>query len=165
MTYPVAGAVAGIALGDFNNTGNLDIATTDGDINSTSDCECVAVLLGNGDGRFQEPAIVTYPPEGGIETLAAGYFNNDKNLDVAVTLQHVSSDTLQIMLGNGDGAFSLGASYVVGPSSLSIIAADFRRDGKTDLAVGQLRGRVSRCCWAMVMARFRSQFRTTRAPR
>jgi hypothetical protein len=140
VNYPVAGAVAGLALGDFNGTDNLDIISTDGDINSTTDCECVAVLLGNGDGTFQEPPIVTYPPEGGIEAVAAGYFNSDKKLDVAITLEHVSSDTLQIMLGNGDGTFSLGASYVVGPSSLSVIAADFRRNGKTDLAVGQFGG-------------------------
>ncbi len=140
VNYPVAGAVAGITIGDFNGDGFPDIATTDGDINSTSDCECVAVLLGNGDGTFQEPSLVTYPPQGGIEALAAGHFSSGGDLDLAVTLQHVSSDSLQILLGNGDGTFSLGASYVVGPSSLSIITADFRRKGKTDLAVGQFEG-------------------------
>jgi hypothetical protein len=140
LNYPVAGAVAGIALGDFNGDGNLDIATTDGDINSTSSCNCVAVLLGNGDGTFEEPAIVTYPPAGGIEAITAGHFSNSQNLDVAVTSGHETYDTVQIMLGSGDGAFSMGGSYTVTESSLSIIAADFRRNGKTDLAVGESEG-------------------------
>ncbi|HEV2396701.1 MAG TPA: FG-GAP-like repeat-containing protein, partial [Candidatus Sulfotelmatobacter sp.] len=60
--------------------------------------------------------------------------------DLAVTLGFISSDTVQILLGNGDGTFTLGASYAIGPVSQSIVAADLRKNGKTDLAVAALEG-------------------------
>jgi hypothetical protein len=121
-------------LGDFNNDGNLDIASADqNNINP-----CVAVLLGNGDGTFQEPAIVTYPPYSRPEALAAGNFNGDGNLDLALTENFTFSGAAQILLGNGDGTFTLGASYTLDPSPLAIVAADLRNNGKTDLAVAAL---------------------------
>ena len=133
VTYATPAGPGPVVLGDFNNDGNLDIAT--GDQNNIS--PCVGVLLGNGDGTFQEPAIVTYPPYSLPEALAAGNFNGDKNLDLAVTLGFISSDTAQILLGNGDGTFTIGASYTLDPSSLAIVAADLRNIGKTDLVVAQ----------------------------
>jgi hypothetical protein len=85
VTYVIPSAAVSVVLGDFNNDGNLDIATA---IQSdfTTSCFCVAVLLGNGDGTFQEPATVTYPPSNADPlALAAGYFNSDGHLDLALT--------------------------------------------------------------------------------
>jgi hypothetical protein len=135
VEYAVPAQPASVALGDFNNDGNLDIATADQGNQTPS---CVSVLLGNGDGTFREPAIVTYPPSGsGPLALAAGNFDGDKNLDLAVTLGFISSGAAQILLGNGDGTFTLGASYPLDINSLAIVTADLRSDGKTDLAVAQ----------------------------
>ncbi len=139
VTYPIPSVAASVVLGDFNGDGNLDIATTD-QSDLYSFCACVSVLLGNGDGTFREPAIITYPPYSLPQGLAAGYFNGGKNRDLAVTLGFISSDTVQILLGNGDGTFTLGASYAIGPSSTSIVAADLRKNGKTDLAVAESEG-------------------------
>lgn len=134
---PVAyatGYPADIVLGDFNNDGNLDIATTDQD----PSCLCVAVLLGNGDGTFREPAVVTQMPSGsGPLALSPGFFNGDENLDLAVTIGYISSDAAQILLGNGDGTFTLGSSYTLDPDSLAIVSADLRNNGRIDLAVAQ----------------------------
>lgn len=96
------------------------------------------MLLGNGDGTFQEPINTTL--SGGPEAIAAGYFKGDSNLDLAVTETFPYSDTVQILLGNGDGTFSLGNSYDSGPSTLSIVAADLRNDGKTDLVAAESGG-------------------------
>jgi len=136
VTYGTPDDPGPVVLGDFNNDGNLDIATG----SQTNINPSVAVLLGNGDGTFQEPAIVTYPPYSLPEAFATGNFNGDKNLDLAVTLGFISSDTVQILTGNGDGTFSLGASYTLDPFSVAVVAADLRNNGKTDLAVAQDEG-------------------------
>jgi FG-GAP-like repeat/Abnormal spindle-like microcephaly-assoc'd, ASPM-SPD-2-Hydin len=138
VNYDTPPSPVGIVLGDFNGDGKLDIATLD-QSDSTGSCSCVAVLIGNGDGTFQEPAIIT-PLAASPEALAAGYFTSERTLDLAVTLSQVSGDTVQILLGNGDGTFQLGDSYDVGPESQSIIAADLRGDNKVDLAVGEFEG-------------------------
>jgi hypothetical protein len=137
--YATAAGPVAILLGNFNGDGKLDIATLN-QSDYTSTCDCLSVLLGNGDGTFQEPPIITYPPPSLPEALAAGHFNGGKSLDLAVTLGFTSQDTVQILLGNGDGTFQLGESYTVAPNSLSIVAADFRNNRKTDLAVAEFEG-------------------------
>jgi hypothetical protein len=137
VNYAIPGGPAGVVLGDFNGDGNLDIATTD---QYDGTCYCVSVLLGNGDGTFQEPPIVTPLPGTYPESLAAGHFTRDKNLDLAVTLNFEDQGEVQILLGNGDGTFRFGNSYAVTPDSVSIVAADLRKNGKTDLAVAEFEG-------------------------
>jgi hypothetical protein len=139
VTYATSGYPGAAVLGDFNNDGKLDIAAV-----GYSTEPVIDVLLGNGDGTFQEPAIVTHPPSGsGALALAAGNFNGDKNLDLAATLGYISSDTVQILRGNGDGTFTLGDSYPLNPSALAIVAADLRNNGKTDLAVAESGGALA----------------------
>ncbi len=139
LRYATPSVPAAVVLGDFNGDGNLDIVTTNQSDANTS-CACVSVLLGNGDGTFQEPALITYPPYSLPQGLVAGHFTGGKNLDLAVTLGFISSDTVQVLLGNGDGTFTLGASYALGLVSQSIVAADLRKNGKTDLVVAELEG-------------------------
>jgi hypothetical protein len=140
VSYAVPADVGSLVLGDFNGDGKLDIAMTNRAINSASACDCIGVLLGNGDGTFQEPAIITYPPAGYPEALAAGYFKAGGRMDLAVTLGFETTDKIQILLGNGDGTFTPGEIYDLAPESISIVAADFRNDHKTDLAVAEFEG-------------------------
>jgi hypothetical protein len=136
VSYATPSTAVSVVVGDFNNDGKLDIAAAEqGD-------PCVAVLLGNGDGTFQEPAIITYPPLGaGPLAVTAGYFNGDGNLDLALTENFTfSGGEAQIMLGNGDGTFTLGDSYTLDDNSLAIVAADLRNNGKIDLVAAQDEG-------------------------
>jgi hypothetical protein len=128
-----------MAIGDFNGDGTLDIAVAgQGDYVSVG--PAVGVLLGNGDGTFQEPAMTTSLPSG-PNAMTSGHFGTGP-LDLALTLGFGSSDTVQILVGNGNGTFTLGASYELDAlNSDSMIAADFRNDGRTDLAVAELEGR------------------------
>jgi hypothetical protein len=142
VTYALPSTPVSVVLGDFNHDGNLDIATAVQSDYATS-CFCVAALLGNGDGTFREPAIITYPTYSLPLALAAGNFSGDGNLDLALTESSTfSGGAVQILMGNGDGTFTPGDSYKLNTDidSLAIVAADLRNDGKTDLAVAELGG-------------------------
>ncbi len=134
VTYATPSVPGDLVLADFNGDGKVDIAISDRYEGG------IGVLLGNGDGTFQEPAIITAVPAG-PEALAAGHFSSSGHLDLAVTMAKISSDEVQILLGNGDGTFRLGKSYGLAPTSMSIVAADFRNNGKTDLAIGEYGGK------------------------
>ncbi len=133
VSYAISSAFGSVVLGDFNNDGRIDIATT-----GYTTVSHIDVLLGNGDGTFQEPAILTYPPNGGLDALAVGRFTEGGNLDLAIAdNEGLSGEVVQILLGNGDGTFSVGTSYRIDDAE-SIVAADLRNNGKTDLAVAGL---------------------------
>ncbi len=119
-----------VAVGDFNDDGNLDLAVANGGSNT------VTILLGNGDGTFTpasgSPIAVGTNPG----AIAVGDFNGDGKLDLAVANQNDS--TLTILLGNGNGTFTQAAGSPIpggtGPDTIAV--ADFNGDGKLDLAVG-----------------------------
>lgn len=119
-------------VGDFNGDGKLDVALI-------LQGGGIAVGLGNGDGTFG--AFKTLPEGGsGFIGLAAADFNGDGKLDLAAvncgTPQNDYADsTLAIFLGSGDGTFGSPTLYTVGSYSDDLVAADFNRDGKVDLAV------------------------------
>lgn len=116
---------AALAVGDFNNDGNADIALGDANANQ------VRVLLGNGHAGFQSVLVTAAP---GVPTaLVVADFNGDGGLDVAVTAQ--ADHQVRILLGNKDGTFTSAASVAVGPAPLGLAAGDFNRDGRRDLAV------------------------------
>lgn len=120
----------GIATGDFNGDGNLDLAIPNGDSNT------VTILLGNGNGTFTaaaSPATGNSP-----SSLAVGDFNGDGKPDLAVT--NASDNTVTILLGNGDGTFKAAASPVTGNKPSAIAAGDFNGSGKVDLAVANAAG-------------------------
>jgi FG-GAP-like repeat len=113
---------ASVAVGDFNNDGNLDIVTAD-----YSD-GFVSVLLGNGDGTFQNP--VTYAVGNNPISVAVGDFNHDGIADLVVASQNYDattntyrSGTVSVLLGNGDGTFQTAASYDVGAGPDAVATA------------------------------------------
>ena len=67
--------------------------------------------------------------------IASAYLNADNNLDV-VTGDY--SQTITVLLGNGDGTFQPKVNYAGCPSGIAmkILLADFNRDGNTDVALG-----------------------------
>ena len=66
-------------------------------------------------------------------SVAVDDFNQDGVADLAVT--DYGSDTVSVLLGNGDGTFQAAVSYSVGSHPWSVAVGDFDGDGRTDLAV------------------------------
>jgi hypothetical protein len=139
VNYTTAPGPVAIAVGDFNGDGNIDIVTAN-QADASNTCDCVAVLIGNGDGTFQNPPVVTALPNNLPLAVASGHLSGDGNLDLAVTSTYENSGRVQILLGNGDGSFRIGTSYTITPDSVSIIATSLRKKTVTDLAVAEFDG-------------------------
>ena len=107
---------------DANGNPVLDIITADSQDNT------VSVLLGNGDGTFQQA--VTYAVGVGPTQVVAADFTDNGVVDLAVS--HTSTSQSQanvrgvtILLGNGDGTFKPGYEILSNVQATALVAGDF----------------------------------------
>ncbi len=120
-----------VVVGDFNSDGFDDIAVANYDSDSSG--STVDIFLGKSNGSFQDKAFFAIPTE--PYSMAMGDFNNDHNLDLAVSGQEADADlNLRVFLGDGAGGFAPEASYVTYWAE-AVTAADLNNDGNVDLAV------------------------------
>ncbi len=66
-------------------------------------------------------------------SVAAGDFNGDGKVDLAVANE--GSNSVSVLLGNGDGTFAAAQNFATGVNPWSVAVSDFNGDGKLDLAV------------------------------
>ncbi|MBI4863548.1 MAG: VCBS repeat-containing protein, partial [Candidatus Riflebacteria bacterium] len=123
---------ANITMGDFNEDGKLDLATS-----NVSDCT-VSVLLGQGDGLFgptnpNSPSAPRFASGRLPQGIVAGDFNGDGHLDLAGANR--GDDTITLLLGSGRGGFISGGTLSTGRGPQRIAAGDLNGDGIADLAV------------------------------
>jgi hypothetical protein len=130
MAYMTGFNPTGVAVGDFNNDGRMDVLTTDEALKDQY------LSLGNGDGTLQSP--VTIPTvqqlHGGGDVQVAD-FNHDGKLDFAIAALAADFSTIRVLiqLGNGDGTF--GRSHLLPGLSIgsSLAVGDLDLDGNLDL--------------------------------
>jgi len=135
FTVPFGGT--GIAVGDFNGDGKVDLAMV-GISNATTLAGEVLVFLGNGDGTLQSPN--AFPLGINPTSVAVGDFNGDGKLDLVAVNR--GDSTLSILLGKGDGTFGTTQNITGGALPLSVAVADFNSDGRADLAVADVRSGI-----------------------
>ena len=125
----------GIAIADLNSDGIPDLAIAIFGPAHAFEGE-VAVLLAAGDGSFGSPVFYDLGTQQGNRVVATD-LNSDGKLDLAVAIQHGVHPTngLAVLTGNGDGTFQPAVLSVAGVNATDVAAADFNRDGKTDLAL------------------------------
>jgi len=130
-------SVAGVSTSDFPtatysagngptfvSTVSLRDSSIDDLIVSNFTDNTVSVLLGAGDGTFG--AQTTFPTGVGPVWIATGSFRtnlNNQNIDLAVANQ--TTNTISILLGNGDGTFQPKADIAAGGAPVSVLAQNF----------------------------------------
>lgn len=114
-----------VAVGDFNNDCNLDLAVANSESNT------VSILLGTGTGSFgphNDFGVGSRP-----RSVAVGDFDRDGKLDLAVV--NYSGNNVSILIGKGTGSFEEHNDLDTGIDPLGVAVGDFNGDGKLDLAV------------------------------
>jgi VCBS repeat protein len=139
-----------ITVADVNGDGKPDLLVANGCITScpipTGVDGAVGVLVGNGDGTFQNA--ITYDSGGqGANSIAVGDLKGNARLDVVVANCAATASIEQcnqgpgvvsILLGNGDGTFQTAVPYDTGGDDAdSVTIADLNADGKLDLVLSE----------------------------
>ena len=131
-------------IDNFNGDGKPDIVAASSSFSMGTTAYSLSFMAGNGDGTFQTPQSVTVTPPADFSNLSGSvpYFG----LISADLLGNGKKDLVTsagiVLMGNGDGTFTQSSTLAFPtPTATSqwgpdVIAADFNKDGKLDLAVG-----------------------------
>lgn len=138
VNYPVGNfSVLGMAKGDFNGDGKLDIAAAVGGASfNYFTAGALQILLGNGDGTFKNAApIQVGSPAGTPVSLAAADVNRDGKLDLVAVVESTNlTPSVVVFLGNGDGTFRQSpAITTIQYQDTALAIADVNGDGIPDV--------------------------------
>jgi VCBS repeat protein len=119
----------GVAAGDVNGDGKLDLVTE-----SWGDNE-VAVLAGDGNGGFKTPPRFFRVGKMPYQRVRVGDVNGDGKTDIITT--NLEGDSVTILLADGKGGVHqpVGSPFPCGDSPFNFAIGDVNNDGKPDLAI------------------------------
>jgi hypothetical protein len=124
-TVAVGAQPTSVAIGDFNEDGDLDLASVSGGFGHLD------VNLGNGDGTFIARA--NYATGFCAASMVPGDFNHDGHIDLAVGCAFPSSG-VSVLLGTGTGSFPSFTQYSAASESIvTLVTGDLNNDGNLDL--------------------------------
>jgi hypothetical protein len=131
LRLPVGSHPVMVAATDVNKDGNVDLFAVNNESRN------VSVYLGDGKGGFTQANGSPFSAGEEPNDVATADFNGDGNIDAVIANHGVK--TLALLLGKGNGQFSLaaGSPFTVesNPHPHGITAADFNGDKNPDIAV------------------------------
>ncbi len=132
--YITGSTANALAVGDFNGDGNADFLVAAVSVGNPE----VNLFTGNGKSVFTlANSIAGFSSP--ISSIAANYFtDNTKDLGFAVTQQ--ASNSVSVVLGNGNGTFSTPSTYSTDAGPVAVASADFNGDGYPDLVTANTTG-------------------------
>lgn len=134
LTLPTGTTARGVACGDFNGDGRLDIACSGASSNSDG---FVELFINTTSGFVVNAALEASPDQ---QTLTVGDFNLDGVADIAalsrVGVNSTGNGEVDFFMGDGTGGLYSQLSYQLGARATAIASQDFNADGLPDLVVG-----------------------------
>ena len=119
-----------IAVADFNNDGRIDITV------ANVQTSTVGVLLGHGNGTFQNQKTFSTGAYSFPTSLAVGDLDKDGNMDIVVANRETGEEHILVLLGDGHGNFSNHGKYITETGSVLCYVAigHFNNDSQLDMA-------------------------------
>ncbi|HUB81446.1 MAG TPA: FG-GAP-like repeat-containing protein [Bryobacteraceae bacterium] len=130
-----------ITVADFNNDHKLDLVI--GLYNAAGKSLDVSLMLGNGDGTFTAPSIISVDSSFELTSVVlSADFDGDGDQDLAVGAVSTTNgaSAFEILHGNGNGTFTeLPHLVILASRSVveSAVIADVNRDGIPDLVAAE----------------------------
>jgi len=118
----------GIATGDFNGDGNLDLATESWRVDS------VLTIFGDGKGNFDEQMFYKVGKRP-YQRLRVADVNKDGKPDIVTT--NLEGNDATVLLGAGEGKFqeAKGSPFLAGDAPFGLAIGDVNGDNNLDLAI------------------------------
>ena len=129
QSFGTGDAPDSVAVADFNGDGKSDLVTADATAAPRACCSATATA------RFRPSVLRHRKP---APFVAVGDFNGDGKSDLVVA--DYNSDTVSVLLGNGNGTFQARQAFGTGSSPCSVAVGDFNGDGKSDLVTADYVG-------------------------
>jgi FG-GAP-like repeat len=121
---------------DLNGDGRPDLAVEDLGTGAENDTGEITVLLGRGDGTFQD----LVPNPVGDDPIGAATAQLSQNGYDDIITSNYYTDDISVLMGNGDGTFQPPETFPAGAAPTDLVVGDFNGDGLLDVAVADSGG-------------------------